>query len=145
MARKGKTWMDSLGKDIAQRMGMITDHIAKGTANMNFLPPPTPAPKPDLQAFLTASPDERQAYLQGLPGDEYAKTVSSLQSQANERFGAMASVLGPMFDMTDANIQASKLELMHGAAAQYEHNLGMASAHADLADMIGMDPWAEQQ
>lgn len=146
MSRKKSNWMMDLGKEIGQRMSIISNHIAKGTADMSFMPPPTPAPKPDLQAFLQASPEERQAYLQGLPKDEYAKTVSDLQSQANSRFGAMASVLGPMFEMTDANIQASKLEQMHNPAiAPMEQNLGMATAHADLAEMLGMDPWAQEQ
>ena len=144
-SKKTSNWMQALGKEIGQRMELITNHIAKGTKDMNFMPPPAPTPKPDLQAFLQASPEERQAYLQNLPSEDYAKTVSALQNEANSRYGAMASVLGPMFEMTDANIQASKLSMMHGPAAQMEQNLGMAHAHADLAEMLGMDPWAQEQ
>jgi hypothetical protein len=134
MARKH--WLLEIGEAVRERAYEAVDDIAaslKDSVPFGY-PPPQP-PKMDLQTYLAAPPDMRQAFLQGLPADEFSSTMSDLQNEAVSKFGPMAQAIMPMLTMEETAGQVGHLE-------QQDPSAGLVAAHAELTELLGMDPFS---
>lgn len=134
-------WMTAIIEDVKGRMKDALPDIVAGISGSLAPPVPPEPPKPDLQAFLQASPDERQAFWAGIPPEDLAKVSTQMMTEATNRWGAMAKVLQPLFHDGEMNSI-----LMHGninQATGIDTNLGVAAAHQDLSELLGIDPFGE--
>lgn len=139
MARRTQHWMNDVIDNVISRQQGMTKAMADGISDrVPFGKAPPPPKPPGLQEFLQADPQERQAYLQGLPDDQFAKTVSKLQSDAVSRFGAMASTLTPIFQLAEGQRAQGGLQAMQ--ASGLDGQLGVQAAALDLQDLLGVDP-----
>jgi len=135
MARK-QHWLTEIANEVRQRAFDAVDTVASGIKDSTpFGNPPAPPPQLSLQEYMAAPGPLRQAMLQTLPVDEFTDTISRLQNEAVTKYGAMASVLSPMFAMDEAAVQAPQ-------AISQDPSIGMQAAHAELVDLLGMDPFA---
>lgn len=129
-------WMTAIAKEVRQRAMDQVDFIAEGIRGSVAPTPPPKPPQVTLQDYLMAPPEMRQAMLQGLPEGEFSSTISRLQNEAVEKFGAMASTLTPMFMMDEARAGGAL------AAQGNSPELGVTAAHAELVEILGSDPFA---
>lgn len=139
MARKNH-WMMDIVKQVRDRMDEVSAAAAEHIHDSVPFGDPPPKPKgPDIQAFLQASPDQRQQFWASIPPEQYGNVVSDLQSQAVAKWGAMASVITPMIQGDEmAAVQANaEFGLATGADAHF----GVAQAQQDLTDLLGIDPF----
>src|SRR5690606_917730 len=96
--------------------------------------PEPPPPQLRLEHYLSASPEQRQAMLQGLPAEEFSSTMSRLYDEAVNRFGPMASAITPMLMMEGAQGDVAR-------ATQESPEAGVVAAHAELTELLGFDPF----
>ena len=133
-------WLNEIAAAVRERaMASVDDIAARLIDTVPFGGPPPAPVKPDLDAFLQAPPDQRRAYLQSL-GPEYGATISDLMAQANSRYGALAAKLLPIFQMDEAASQVQEMEANQQTGLEGE--MGTALARADLAELLGIDPFA---
>ncbi len=132
-------WMSAIIEDVKGRMkDALPDIVAGISGSLAPVVPPEP-PKPSLEAFMQASPEDRQAFWAGIPPEDYAKVTTDMMTEATNRWGAMAKNLQPLFN--DGQQQAMLQHLNIGQATGIDANLGVAAAHHDLVEMLGMDPF----
>lgn len=125
-------WLNDIAASVIKDAHASAQHVGSGIKDaVPFGPAPLPPPKPQLDQFLQADPQTRQAFLSGL-GPDYGKVVSQLMDQANSRFGAMSAKLLPMFQMDNMAQQLPALE-------SQDPSLGVAAAQADLQELLGVD------
>ena len=135
-------WLYEIAKDVGQRIkGALPEIVASLHDSTPFGPPPPKPQAPDLQQFLSATPDERHAFFNSIPPEDYAKVTGQLQSQAVEKFGAMAGVLMPLFQNEEVDSllrQATMGQALQGTA---DINPGIQQGYQDLVEMMGFDPF----
>lgn len=143
MARKGAAhWLAQAGDSVVKSMYESIPSIAAGLIDGGkaFAPAEPPPPKQDLEQFMNANPEERHAWLQSIPPEQYQQVTGQLMSEANHKYGAMASVLSPLFQLEQ---QAGLLGQM-----QFEKQSGMGqvagqqsadAARTDLMNLLGVD------
>lgn len=138
MARR-KHWLTEIAEAVRQRAYDAVDDVAAGLKDSVPFGTPAPADPPvmGLQQYLLASPEERQAYLQALPREEFTATMTRLQDEAVSRFGAMAAPILPMLAMEEGAGQLGLLEQQRA-----DPTAGLVAAHAELTQLLGMDPFA---
>lgn len=135
-------WMYDIVKQVRDRMGEVSETAAAAIHDsVPFGERPKPPKGPDIQEFLQASPDERQQFWAGIPPEQYSSVVSDLQNQANSKWGAMAGVLTPMLQGDQMNAVLNNAQF--GQASGTDATLGIAQAHHDLADLLGIDPFGK--
>ena len=128
-------WMTAIADEVRERAMLMVDHVATGIVDQTpYGHPPKPPEQPGLDDVMQMDPQTRHAYLASL-GPEYGNTVSKLMSEANSRYGAMAAKILPIF-------QAEELSLQHEQEPGMDQGLGVAAAHAELTDLLGIDPFA---
>jgi hypothetical protein len=128
--------MEGIADEVRARAFEMVHDVAMGIHDTTpFGKPPPAPPQLKLEDYLTAPPEARQAMLQGLPPEEFGSTMSRLQSEAVDRFGAMAQAIMPMLNMEEAQGQLA-------FAQQQDPALGVQAAHQDLIDILGSDPFA---
>lgn len=134
-------WMTAIIEDVKNRMKEALPDIVAGISGSLAPEVPPAPPKPDLMAFLQASPDERQAFWSSIPPEKFAETTDHFMSEANNRWGAMSNVLKPLF--SDGEMNSLLMHQDINAATGLDANLGVSAAHNDLIELLGMDPFTK--
>ena len=133
-------WLTAIIEDVKGRMKDALPDIVAGIKD-GLAPQMAPEPpKPSLQAFLQASPDERLAFWGSVPPEDYEKVTNQFMDEANMRFGAMSKVLMPLFADGQANSLIQHAQI--GQATGVDANLGVAAAHNDMIELLGIDPFS---
>lgn len=136
MARKH--WLQIIGEEVRDRAyEAVADVAASMKDSVPFGYPPPAPPQMHLGDYLAAAPDMRLAYLQSLDGKSFGETISRLQSEAVDKFGAMAQAVTPLLAADEAQIGAARL-MSEGSDA----GLGTQAAYAELTELLGFDPFS---
>jgi hypothetical protein len=128
-----KHWMDAIAKEVQTRALGMVQNISSNVANSVKPMRPEPPPQLPLEQYLQFSPEERQGWLVG-QGPNFSNEVTRLQNEAVNRFGGMAQVLGPMF-----NIDA--MQVSNAVNQTVPPDAGLAQSQEDLFAMLGIDPF----
>lgn len=125
-------WLTEIGEAVRERAKDAIDDVAAGLRDtVSYGYPPAPPPQMHIQGYLAAEPEMRQAFLQGLPPEEFGSTMSRLQSEAVDRFGAMAQAIMPMLSMEEAQGHIAY-------AQQATPEAGVTAAMAELNEILGL-------
>lgn len=133
---KRQHWMDEVKESLRGRISELIPSTAQALHDdVPFGYTPKNADD-EVRAFLNMTPEERQQLVHSLGPDEYGKWADSMMGKLTTRFGSAAQSLMPM-------LQGAPIEALANTVPSDDGGLGVAAAQADLASLLGYDPFAE--
>lgn len=137
MARaRRQHWMDSLAEQIRQRAELAIPAVAAGVRGEVPFGYEAPKRNDEVRAFLNMTPEQRQQMVIGLGPEGYRDWSESMMGKLTTRFGPAAQVLFPM-------LQGAPIETVASGVPSDDGSLGVAAAQADIAQLLGFDPFEE--
>lgn len=138
MAKRRQHWMDEVANSVRERIAAAVPSVAEGiVGDVPFGHRPQ-TPDDQVKTFLHLDPQQRQQLFASMSPDEYKSWSSGMMKKLTTRFGAAAQVLMPMLEGTPVE------GLAQGQGLDAEGSLGVSSAQAELSQLLGFDPFADE-
>jgi len=134
MASK-RHWMDEIVDSLRQRITDTIPVVAEGVRGDTPFGYTPPNPTDEVKSFLNMPPQQRQQLFITMGPEKYQQWSTHMMKELTTRFGPAAQMLMPMLE--GAPIES----LATGQGLDGDGSMGVASAQAELTDILGFDPF----